>query len=122
MVAMDDISNDMIADDNLEGDYEKQPVAGTPADEFKLAELKIKQMLEEKMRAPTLGMYSSVKLDVVKPDVKKIEIKEYEEKEDIPDVNIFLKPKPSPKECLFKMLILILNYKIIYFITLELPS
>ena len=114
MDAMDDIGNDMIADDNLEGDYEEQPVAGTPADEFKLAELKIKQMLEEKMRAPTLGMYSSVKLDAVKPDVKKIEIKEYEEKEDIPDVNIFLKPKPSPKECLFELLKIILNILILF--------
>ncbi len=49
------------------------------------------------MKAPTMGKYSSFKLAVVKPDVKKPEPKK-DEVEDIPDVNIFLKPKPTPKE------------------------
>ena len=72
-------------------------IANTPEEEFKLAELKIKQLLEEKMKAPTMGKYSAFKLAVVNPDIKKPEPKK-DEVQDIPDVNIFLKPKPTPKE------------------------
>jgi len=85
-------------DDNMETEYEEQPFDDS-LNEFQRAELKIKRLLEDKMKAPTMGVFSSsYKIMDVKPKTVKAVAKVETSVEDVPDVSVFLKSKPEPKQ------------------------